>query len=52
MGYKSDIEWTDATWNPVTVAPKYHVDVTIATPNDWQNDFVAHPDIHMNTGLI
>jgi protein gp37 len=35
MGEKSDIEWTDATWNPVAGCTKISPGVKIATPNAW-----------------
>jgi protein gp37 len=37
MGLGSHIEWTDATWNPVTGCTKLVRDAGIVTPSAWQN---------------
>ena len=52
MAYKSEIEWTDATWNPVTGCTKVSRGCDNCYAERQPNVFVEHPAIHMNTGLI
>ena len=52
MADRSAIEWTDATWNPVTGAPRLLEDATIATLSDLRNDLEGSLDILSRWGSI
>ena len=50
MAQDSAIEWTDATWNPVTGCTKISPDAKTATHIGWRGGYM--PWVRRGTGII
>ena len=52
MANATTIEWTDATWNPVTGCTKISKAATIVTRRGSPNGFAGHPATHLKLASI
>ena len=48
MADRSDIEWTEATWNPVTGCTQVSPGCAHCYAKRFAERFVAYPDTHMS----